>query len=176
MYYIFGELFKNEDFHLTMVMNAPFSKASADAIKYGKLGNDALKDDEEAIFYLAYGRIDALREKEPYKTAFNNHQFLFSVTECNLPYALFEIVYDDAHKEYDHIKVDLYSYDIKSSVNRRSMIIFKDTDKDNYDFFKKQIDYFKSLHSESCDLIKMNHKKWVKAWKKHDATFKNKNN
>ena len=139
MFNIFGELFKNKDFHLSMVINAPYSVASQDAIKYGKLGNGALKDDEEAVFYLSYGRINELFKREPYKSAYENKQFSLTITDCCLPYALFEIRYIDKYASYNHIKIDLYSFDIKTSVNRRTMIIFEDNDKDNYDFFKNQI-------------------------------------
>ena len=51
------------------------------------------------------------------------------------------------------------------------MIIFEDNDKDNYDFFKNQIDYFKDKYKESEELKKKNHKKWIKAW----MNYENKN-
>ena len=166
MFNIFSKLFENNQFHLDIVINAPFSEAAKAAVKYKNLGNDAMKDDEQAIFYGSYGSLCDLKKQDPYKTAFENNQFSFMVTERFLPYALFEIIYDDEYKEFNHIKVDLYSYGIDANSERRTMVFFQDTDGANYNFFKKQITMLKDEYELSKKLIAKNEKLWLAKWEK----------
>ena len=65
-----------------------------------------------------------------------------------------------------YIKIDLYSYDIDSSVDRRSMMIFEKDDKENYTFFENQIKNLrtKQNRNKSNKIIEENHDKWIKKW------------
>ena len=166
MFNIFSRLFEKSDFHLDMIINAPFSDAAKSAVKYNMLGNDALKDDQQAVFYGSYGSLCDLIQDGPFKEAYKNHQFSFMVTERPLPYALFEIIYDEEYKEYNHIKVDLYSYGIDANSERRTMVFFQTSDASNYNFFKKQITMLKDEYQLSKALIKKNHKFWMSKWEK----------
>lgn len=172
MFNIFSKLFNRNDFHLNMIINAPFSEAAKSAVKYKKLGNDALKDDEQAIFYGSYGSLCDLIKDGPFKKASENNQFEFMVTERPLPYALFEIIYDDEYKDYNHIKVDLYSYGIDSNNERRTMVFFQTSDPENYNFFKQQITILKDEYKLSKVLIKKNHKLWISKWEKFKKEHK----
>lgn len=88
------------------------------------------------------------------------------VTDCVMPYALFQIIYKDGYQEFNHIKVDLYSCNLDSAVERRCMMIFQKDDPDNYSFFEKQIKFFNSKASKkrSDSLIRENHEQWLAAW------------
>lgn len=166
MFNIFAYLLEDMDFSLRIITNAPCTPATEDAIEYAKTGNSALEDYEEAGFLGSYASINQLREKEPYKSAFTEKRFRFMVTDCSLPYSLFQIQYKNGWEEFDHIKVDLYSYGIDSNADRRSMVIFRKTDSANYDFFEKQIQYLKSKENRkrSDKLIRENHDKWIEKW------------
>ena len=132
MFNIFAQLLKEERFIFRLVVNAPLSVASKDAVNYSKLGNHALMDNEEAVFLNTYANINRMIESGPYKTASKERRFTFTVTECVLPYAMFQIVYDEENSEKNHIKVDLYSCNMDSTVDRRTMVIFRREDQENY--------------------------------------------
>ena len=166
MFNIFAQLLKEERFIFRLVVNAPLSVASKDAVNYSKLGNHALMDNEEAVFLNTYANINRMIESGPYKTASMERRFTFTVTECVLPYAMFQIVYDEENSEKNHIKVDLYSCNMDSTVDRRTMVIFRREDQENYDFFENQIKFFNSreMRKRSFELISQNHDRWMQAW------------
>lgn len=166
MFNIFAQLLKEERFIFRLVVNAPLSVASKDAVNYSKLGNHALMDNEEAVFLNTYANINRMIESGPYKTASKERRFTFTVTECVLPYAMFQIVYDEENSEKNHIKVDLYSCNMDSSADRRTMVIFMREDQENYDFFENQIKFFNSreMRKRSFELISQNHDRWMQAW------------
>ena len=78
------------------------------------------------------------------------------------------MVYKDGWEEFNHVKVDLYSLDLDSSVERRSMIIFEKDDKINYDFFVHQFMYLRrdEFRKRSEQLKKKKTDKWLSEWKK----------
>lgn len=166
MFNIFAQLLKEERFIFRLVVNAPLSVASKDAVNYSKLGNHAMMDNEEAVFLNTYANINKMIESGPYKTASTERRFTFTVTECVLPYAMFQIVYDEENSEKNHIKVDLYSCNMDSSADRRTMVIFRREDQENYDFFENQIKFFNSreMRRRSFELISQNHDRWMQAW------------
>ena len=166
MFNIFAQLLKEERFIFRLVVNAPLSVASKDAVNYSKLGNHALMDNEEAVFLNTYANINRMIESGPYKTASKERRFTFTVTECVLPYAMFQIVYDEENREKNHFKVDLYSCNMDSSADRRTMVIFMREDQENYDFFENQIKFFNSreMRKRSFELISQNHDRWMQAW------------
>lgn len=84
MFNIFAQLLKEERFIFRLVVNAPLSVASKDAVNYSKLGNHALMDNEEAVFLNTYANINRMIESGPYKTASKERRFTFTVTECVL--------------------------------------------------------------------------------------------
>lgn len=166
MFNIFAGLLADPDFSFRLVINAPQSLASIDAINYSKLGNSSLEDNEELVFLSSYANINSMKNLEPYKSAFLNKRFRFMVTDCVMPYALFQIIYKDGYQEFNHIKIDLYSCNLDSAVERRCMMIFQKDDPDNYSFFEKQIKFFNSKASKkrSDSLIRENHEQWLAAW------------
>ena len=123
-------------------------------------------DNEEAVFLNTYANINRMIESGPYKTASKERRFTFTVTECVLPYAMFQIVYDEENREKNHIKVDLYSCNMASSADRRTMVIFMREDQENYDFFENQIKFFNSreMRKRSFELISQNHDRLMQAW------------
>ncbi len=164
MFNIFATLLKDPDFSLEVIINAPDCRSVADAIEYEKLGNSALDDRPEAVFLGSYAGIKTLVETDQiFKEAERSRRFRFMVTNSVLPYALFQIVYKDSWKEYNHIKVDLYSEGILSSMDRRSMLIFESVDKENYDFFVERYNYIRKPR-QSRAIIEQNSDKWLRMW------------
>ena len=167
MFNVFKKLLEDDDFYLRIVTVAPFSNSVEDAIEYERLGNSALMDEEQLVFLSSYAGVQQLREDEPFKTAWAQRHFLYYVTECALPYAIFQVIYKDPWKELNHVKVDLYSVGMDSSMDRRTMIFFEHNpaQKADYDFFVQQFQYlFKDARKRSKNLISKNHEEWMKKW------------
>ena len=163
---IFMELLKDPDFELEIIITAPRSFATEDAITNKKLGNRALESNQQEIFIGPYGSIHHLiKENEIFKNAYKTKRFRFLVTDSVLPYALFQIEYKDGFAKNDHIKIDLYSEGITSSVDRRCMLFFKDTDADNYNFFEGRYNYIRNFE-KSEKLISEHHDDWIDEWEK----------
>lgn len=166
MFNIFAQLLEDEDFFLEIVINAPGSFAVQEAISNNKLGNSALEDHPEAIFLSSYCNIHRLITEDPvFKKAYQNKRFRFMVTENSLMYALFQVTYKKGYEEYDHIKIDLYSEGLVSSMERRCMIIFRENDPDNFSFFVERYNHIRNA-KESRRLMKGHHLEWVEEWAK----------
>lgn len=167
MFNVFKRLLEDDDFYLRIITVAPFSTPVGDAIEYQRLGNSALMDEEQMVFLSSYAGIERLKRDEPFKTAFIQRRFLYYVTECALPYAIFQVIYKDPWKELNHVKVDLYSVGMDSSMDRRTMIFFEydPLQKANYDFFVHQFQYLlQEARRRSKKLISKNHEEWMKKW------------
>ena len=132
--------------------------------KNEKLGNSSLESCPEAVFYGSYAGVKGLMENDPvFSAAAKEKRFKFMVTESVLPYALFQIVYKDNWKEYNHIKVDLYSSGMDSNMNRRSMVVFESADEENYNFFASRYNYIRNAR-ESKALITLHNDEWLAKW------------
>ncbi len=164
MFNIFAQLLDDDDFSLEIVISAPGSFATQDAINYDKLGNSSLEANPEAVFLSSYCNIQRLiAEDAVFRKAYQDKRFRIMVTEESLPYAIFQVTYKDEFSEYDHIKVDLYSEGLVSSMDRRCMVIFRENDQDNYSFFMERYNFIRNV-KESRRLIKANHSQWLKDW------------
>lgn len=162
MFNLFSELLKDEQFNLEVVINAPDCAAAKDAIAYKKLGNSAMEDQPEGIFLHSYANLNRLIEEDPvFRKAKDQKRFRFMVTEQMLPYALFQVEYKQGYQENDHIKVDLYSENLGSSMDRRSMLVFRQSDPENYTFFANR---YKSIRNSKLpqSRIDKKHDKWMK--------------
>lgn len=161
---IFQYLLQDEEFSFELITSAPDSLGAQDAVVNKKLGNSSLEEYPEAIFLASYANIKKLlKENEIYKKASEERRFRFMVSECVMPYSIFQIVYKKKWEEYNHVKIELYSEGIVSNMERRSIIIFEKDDKENYDFFVNRYNYLRNL-KKSKELIKTNHEKWIKDW------------
>ena len=164
LFNIFAELLKDEDFSLEIVITAPNSMAAKEAAESEKLGNGRLEEYPEAVFLSSYCSIFRLIDKDPvFSKARSDRRFKFMVTDMAMPYSIFQISYKADYNEYDHIKVDLYSEGLTSNMDRRSMVLFRKTDPENYSFFEERYKYIRNL-KRSNQLIRENHEAWVEAW------------
>ena len=164
MFNIFKWLLRDPSFNMEVVINAPEGIAVQDAIDHEKLGNSALETCPEAIFLSSYCNISRLIAEDPiFSKAYKEKRFRFMVTENVLPHALFQVEYKPAFEEYSHMKVDLYSEGLTSNMERRCMMIFKQDDPENYDFFVHRYEYIRNPR-QSQKLIRQNHDRWVAQW------------
>ena len=164
MFNIFASLLEDEEFSLEIVINAPGSVGMQDAIDHKKLGNSALEAYPEAIFLSSYCNIQRLIREDPvFGKAYREKRFRFMVTESVLPYALFQMEYKPGFEAYSHMKVDLYSEGLVSNMDRRCMMIFKETDPENYSFFVERYKCVRNVR-ESRRLIAENHERWLQEW------------
>ena len=155
---------EDEEFSLEIVINAPGSVGMQDAIDHKKLGNSALEAYPEAIFLSSYCNIQRLIREDPvFGKAYREKRFRFMVTESVLPYALFQMEYKPGFEAYSHMKVDLYSEGLVSNMDRRCMMIFKETDPENYSFFVERYKCVRNVR-ESRRLIAENHERWLQEW------------
>ncbi len=163
MFNIFTELLKDDEFNLEITITAPESEAAKDAIRNKKLGNRSLEAYPEAIFLSSYcGIFNLIENHAVFKKAYNEKRFRFSVTDVSLPYALCQVEYKDEYQSFNHIKVDLYSENITSGADRRSVMIFAD-DKENYLFFENRFNFIVNV-KRSHELIRENHERWLAEW------------
>lgn len=164
LFNVFGELLKDEDFSLEILINAPDSIGAKEAIRNNMLGNSALEEIPEAVFYSSYINLNRLINEEPiFKKAYENRRFRFYLTDIVMSGAIFQIEYKKEWERFDHIKYDIYSYDLESNMDRRTMIFFKNNNYENYQFFCKSYNYLKS-HRYKKELINQKHPEWMKKW------------
>ncbi|MBR6155342.1 MAG: toll/interleukin-1 receptor domain-containing protein [Lachnospiraceae bacterium] len=166
MFNTFSRLLEDPDFSMCIVTTMPDCPAVQDTIKYNKLGNSALKRNPEAVFYGSFGKVNALCKQEPYRSALKETRFQFMMTECAMPYALFQVLYKEPWQQFNHIKVDLYSYKLDSSTSRRSMCFFENDpdDRGNYEFFNKQIEDLKDYSVLVDHIPEERRKAWLDKW------------
>lgn len=91
-------------------------------------------------------------------------RFLCFSLNVGLPYALFQVEFAGEYQRYDHVKIDLYSPEIGNEDERRSFIIWKDLDRENYDFFVQNFNRIKGniaiSHQPTIEEIKG----WITEW------------
>lgn len=78
-----------------------------------------------------------------YKKAYDQHRFCCFSINIGIPYALFSVEFDREHEKYDHVKIDLYSSEIGNENQRRSFIVWKDLDPENFTFLTENFDSVK---------------------------------
>lgn len=164
LFNIFAELLKDDEFSLEIIITAPNSMAAKESAESEKLGNGRLEEYPEAVFLSSYSGINRLIENDPiFAKAKRERRFKFMVTDIALSCSILQIKYKNDYSDYDHIKIDWYSEGVRSNMDRRCMLIFKNSDSDNYSFFETRYDYIRNI-KKSQRLIKDNHDAWIAEW------------
>ena len=132
---------KDDEFSLNLTITNPNSKASAEAICNGKLGNRTFNRRNDNAFSSAWNSIiSKLRDADNiYKRRLDDGNFEFKLTDVSLPYALMRVEYKAGYKDLNYIKLDIYSPYIESNSSRRSIVVSQRYQPDNYQFFEEQI-------------------------------------
>lgn len=134
------ELVEKENIRLTMVITAPGSQASKEAISSEKVINiNTTIEDREKLFYCAYYAIRQNIQPGGYlHNSFKEGDFKYRLTDISLPYGIFQVIYEDKSK--NHIKLDLYSPYIAREKERRSIFIYEEQNPEDYNYFSKDFD------------------------------------
>lgn len=105
---------------------------------------------QENLIYIAWEAIyNNMLADTIYSKAHKEHRFLYFALKIGTPYAVFSVEFDGEYQKYDHVKIDLYSSEIGNENQRRSFIIWKDLDYENYRFFIENFDSVKR-NKEIC--------------------------
>ena len=140
----FAELLRDPEFSLEIIINAPDSIAAQEAIRNDMLGNSRLEEHPEAVFYSAYANLMRLvTEDEIFRRANEEKRFRYYLSNTFMVGAIFQIGYKDGYEEFDHIKFDLYTYELTASMDRRCMVFFRKDDSETYEHLKKCYEYIK---------------------------------
>lgn len=132
---------------LEMILTEPHPANLRDAAT--KMAN-SVAGSRENLIYIAWEAIHNNVLTNPiYKKAYEEHRFLYFSLNIGIPYAVFGVEFDGEFEKYDHIKIDLYSSEIGNENQRRSFIIWKDIDYENYHFFIENFDSVKR-NKEIC--------------------------
>lgn len=95
----------------------------------------------EELVYASWNTIcKNVHSDDVYRIAYQSRRFRCYALKVGMPYAIFGIEYDTKHANYNHVKIDLYSSNLGDAGQRRSFIIWQDTDPENYDFFTCNFD------------------------------------
>jgi hypothetical protein len=120
----FREVLKNGGY-IDIITNAPTSTTIQNTIK--KLATSTLaRDHRGVVLYATYFDIQKLLSDDSvFKNAYASGRFFHRLTDTILPYSLFNVRYKSEYKVDTFIKVDLYSSDLVSEEERRSMVFFE---------------------------------------------------
>lgn len=160
------ELVEKENIRLTMVITAPGSQASKEAISSEKVINiNTTIEDRERLFYCAYYAIRQNIQPGGYlHNSFKKGDFKYRLTDISMPYGIFQVIYEDESK--NHIKLDLYSPYIAREKERRSIFIYEKYNPEDYNYFSKDFDnIFKNTISPTEERNKEN--MWLETAEKY---------
>lgn len=90
--------------------------------------------------------------------------FHLYVMKTSMPFGIFNVEFQEETRNFNHVKVDLYSAALDNEDSRRSFVIWQDEDPENYQFF---VDNFTNIKKSSilCEKIRLDMlKKWANEW------------
>ncbi len=122
----------------------------------------------EAIVYSAWESLCSnLSSDTVYREAYEAmpKRFICYSLNIGIPYALFNVEFNGDYSRFDHVKIDLYSSEIDNEDHRRSFIIWRDLDRENYDFFVRNFNNVsrKTTISHQPTLEEIGG--WITTWK-----------
>lgn len=154
---------------LEMILTEPHPANLRDAVT--RMAN-SVAGSRENLIYIAWEAIyNNILANTVYSKAYKEHRFLYFSLNIGIPYALFGVEFDDEYQKYDHVKIDLYSSEIGNENQRRSFIIWKDLDYENYRFFIENFDSVKR-NKDICQFPELaTIKSWLDEWNTKKCTY-----
>ncbi len=116
-----------------------------------------------AIYSAQSKLFELLTKDKVFKIALQQNRFHYFTTDICIPFAIFVVEYDNKYSFLNHVKVDLYSAALVNENERRSMIIWQNTDLENYNFFLHNFDNIRKNLSRSPSMNEM--KTWSDEWR-----------
>lgn len=148
---------------LEVIIQSPGCSATTDAER--KMKNEKYTNWKPGpIFdsYLAYHLL--IKVDEVFKKAHDEGRFIFCITEVSLPYGIFDVEYEQDYDYRNSVKIDTYCPELSRETERRSYVIWKRNDPENYQYY---LDKFSDLKNSSLtvqvdDSIKpQHHDEWI---------------
>jgi len=144
--------------HIEFILAKPTKHLLKDMQKKIKNPNGASEAIRSAQNHMYYN----LTKNRRYTSASRKGRFFYYVTDIGIPFGIFAVEYHGEYSCLNHVKIDLYSMNLSTEDNRRSMVIWEKTDKVNYDFFVNNFDDIRAdstLIKDPDEIAKM--KGWV---------------
>ena len=131
-----------------------------------KISNHRAGSSKGALYSALATLYKNLSSNTIYAKRFKDLPILFHLyaMKTSMPFAIFNVEFWGDAEKYNHVKVDLYSAELKNEDDRRSFIIWQTEDPENYDFFVNNFSTIQKDASlcEKIDLVTL--KKWAKVW------------
>lgn len=130
-----------------------------------KIANETAGSPKGALFSALATMYDNLYGSGPncFRKKKNGRKLVnFKVMNTSMPFAIFGVEYSKDYKQFNHVKIDLYSAMLDNENNRRSFVIWQKEDPDNYLFF---INNFDSVFNETNNLSRRAAEEDLKGWK-----------
>jgi len=83
---------------------------------------------------------ELLTSNEIFVKAFHERRFHCYLADLYFPFAIFAVEYKSKYAFLNHVKIDPYSLYLTDEDEMRTMIIWQNSDKNNYDFFVSNFD------------------------------------
>ncbi|MBR4026269.1 MAG: hypothetical protein IKJ01_01755 [Lachnospiraceae bacterium] len=122
---------KNRNLKMEVIISQKESEFYLDASEY-QMNYEHLTMSKIELGYKVLIQLDNERK------LLNNNRIFIKTTDKNIPYSLFIVQFNK--REFDYIKVDLYSPFIRDNNDRPSMYIFRDTNIELFEHFRQVFD------------------------------------
>ena len=132
-----------------------------------KVANQRAGSSTSAVYSAIYNVYKMLSDKSSvYYSAWNSlpARFCFYVMKVSIPFAIFNVEFLDKYREFNHVKIDLYSASLDNEDNRRSFVIWQKDDPANYSFFVNNFNSIK-INPKLCEKPPVkNLREWSEYW------------
>ena len=92
-------------------------------------------------------------------------RFHFYLMKVSAPFAIFNVEFLDKYREFNHVKIDLYSASLDNEDNRRSFVIWQTDDPVNYSFFVNNFNSIR-INPKLCERPSIkNLREWSEYWR-----------
>lgn len=105
-----------------------------------RMPNPNAKSPEQLIYASWRTICENIDSDNVYRSAYQSKRFRCFASMIGMPYAILGVEYDEEYAQYNHVKIDLYSSGLGDEGQRRSFIVWQDTNPQNYDFFIHNFD------------------------------------
>ena len=110
-----------------------------------KIKNHNAGGSPEGAIYSALAKLyEALNSDTIYRQLYQAKRFHLYLMDVSMPFGIFNVEFSDKYASLSHVKIDLYSACLANERERRSFIIWKTIDPQNYDFFINNFDRVKT--------------------------------
>jgi len=153
-------ILKNTEAQLDLILAKPTESVLEDVDH--KISNS--RGGAEKTSYSAQSRLyKLLTSNETFMKALHEGRFCYYVADACIPFAIFAVEYDSKYAFLNHVKIDPYSLHMTDENEMRTMIIWQNSDEENYEFFLRN---FNAIRRNLQPLTTDDMKDWSEKWEK----------